>query len=70
MKSNNAKTMVEVVALTTIKAHPMFSNPFICLWFVINTSQLLSHTFLEYLKVTKIFMIHILNPLKINDALV
>jgi len=45
MKSNNVKTMAKVVALTTNKAHPMFGNPFTRLWCVINTSQLLSHTF-------------------------
>jgi hypothetical protein len=64
MKSNNAKTMVEVVALTTDKAHPMFGNPFIRLWCVINTSQLLSHTFPEYMKVIEIVMTHILKSIK------
>jgi hypothetical protein len=60
MKSNNAKTMAEIMPLTTNKARPMFGNPLTCLWHVINTFQLLSHTFIENLKLTKIVMIHIL----------
>jgi hypothetical protein len=60
MKSNNAKTIAKVVALTTNKAHPMFGNPLTHLWRVINIFQLLSHFFQEYPKVTKIVMTHIL----------
>jgi hypothetical protein len=64
MKSNNAKTMAKVVALTTDKAHPMFGNPFICLWCVMNIFQLLSHIFPKYLKLTEIVMTHILEYAK------
>jgi hypothetical protein len=62
--------MAKVVALTTNKAHAMFGNPFTRLWCVINTSQLLSHTFPKYLKLTEIVMTHILDLLKINDVLI
>ncbi len=56
--------LIEVVALTTDKAHPMFGNPLIHLWCVINTFQLLFHTFPEYMKVTKIVMTHILKSIE------
>jgi hypothetical protein len=60
MKSSVTQAMAEVVALASDKAHPMVVNPPTRLWIVINTSQLLSHTFPTYLELIEITMTHIL----------
>jgi len=60
MKFNAVQVKAEVPALVTNKVNPQIVNPFTRLWKVINTSQLLSHTFPKYLKLAEIAMTHIL----------
>jgi hypothetical protein len=50
MKFNAVQAKAEVPALVTNKVNAQIVNPFTRLWKVINTSQLLSHTFPKYLK--------------------
>jgi hypothetical protein len=50
--------MIEMVAFTIDKAHCLIVNPLTHLWYAINASQLLFHTFLKYVKLAKIIMIH------------
>jgi hypothetical protein len=60
MKFNAVQVKAEVPALVTNKVNPQIVNPFTRLWKVINTSQLLSHTFPKYLKLAEIAMTHTL----------
>jgi hypothetical protein len=62
MNFGAAQVMIEVVALASDKAHPMVVNPPTHLWLVINTSQLLSHTFPKYLELAE--MTHILGSVE------
>jgi hypothetical protein len=52
--------MAEVVAFVSDKVNPIIVNPLTRIWRVINTSQLLSHSFPEFLKLAKITMVHVL----------
>jgi hypothetical protein len=60
MKFNAIQAKVEILALVSNKVNPHIVNPLTRLWRVINASQLLSHTFLKYVKLPKIAMTHIL----------
>ncbi len=60
---------IEIVALASDKANPVIVNPLIHMWQVIHESQLLSHAFLEYLKVVEIVMVHALDLLKTNNVI-
>ncbi len=64
MKSNAYQVMAEVVVLVVDKVNPRIVNPLTRLWKVINVSHLLSHTFLKYLKIAKIAMMHVLGFVK------
>jgi hypothetical protein len=50
--------MIEMVAFIIDKAQCLIVNPLTHLWHAINASQLLLHTFLKYVKLAKIIMIH------------
>jgi hypothetical protein len=52
--------MAKVVALASDKANPIIVNPLTCIWQMINTSQLLSHSFPEFLKLAEIVTVHVL----------
>ncbi len=43
------------------KVNPTIMNPFTHMWLVIHASQLFFNAFLEYLKVAKIAMVHVLS---------
>jgi len=60
MKFNAVQAKAKVSTLVINKVNPHIVNPFIRLWKVINTSQLLSHTFPKYLKLAEIAMTHTL----------
>jgi hypothetical protein len=51
--------MVEVLAFVANKGNPIIVNPFTRIWLVINASRLLSHSFLEILKLVEIVMVHV-----------
>jgi hypothetical protein len=53
-----------MVALVANKVDPQIVNPFTCLWKVINVFHLLSNIFLEYLKLAKIAMMHVLGSIE------
>ncbi len=61
--------MIEIVALASDKANPVIANPLIHMWQVIHESQLLSHAFLEYLKVVEIVMVHALGSIENKQCL-
>jgi len=57
--------MAEVVAFAVDKANPIFVNPITRLWQVIHASQLMAHSFPEYLKLAEIAMIlHVLGSIE------
>jgi hypothetical protein len=63
------KAMIEIVALAFDKANQVIVNPLIHMWQVIHASQLLSHAFLEYLKVVEIVMVHALGSIENKQCL-
>jgi hypothetical protein len=66
---NVVQATIEIVALASDKANLVIVNPLIHVWQVIHESQLLSHAFLEYLKVVEIVMVHALDLLKTNNVI-
>ncbi len=60
MKSNIVQAIVEVVVFTSDKVNPTIINPLTWIWWVIHASKLLSNAFLEYLRVAKIAVVHVL----------
>jgi hypothetical protein len=52
--------MAEVVTLASDKANPIIVNPLTRIWQVIKAPQVLSHSFLEFLKLVEIAMVHVL----------
>ncbi len=64
MKSNAFQSVVEVMVFAFNKANPIVINHLTHMWWLIDASQLLSHVFPKYLKVTNIVMVHVIGFVK------